>query len=243
MLCTDKPWQYGIKSPRPSEVGKKIYGVFIIVRTPPKLPEDLNCLFVIWPALYSKNWFYQTSLGYHPKWGWHVSAGSTNPQLPCNLHCEPFKVGGVQFKPKPNTVYELGIRFIPQNNGKNKVYLYFVDWSTATLYNIFVLEDTEIDLTQPVYGVIEAYTADEHELLKLGGDNAFKIEAANWLIEPWISETWPHAYGYDPPSNENYYRLPEAIRRNIQIRLISPGKLYIGYKVGGKHYNDGEKIW
>jgi len=123
-------------------------------------------------------------LGYHPDWKWHISAGSTNPQLSCDLACGPFKVGGEQFKPKPNTVYEIGIRFIPQNDGTNKVYLYFVDWSTATLYNIFVLEDNT-NVTSPVGGILEAYTVNKDELLKLGNNNAFKIEHANWLIEPW----------------------------------------------------------
>lgn len=29
----------------------------------------------------------------------------------------------------------------------------------------------------------------------------------------------------------------------MQIKLISPGKLYMGYKIGGNHYSNGEKIW
>ena len=63
--------------------------------------------------------FYQTSLGYHPNWKWHISAGTTNPQLSCDFACTPFKINDFEFKPKPNTVYELGIRLIPQNDGTN----------------------------------------------------------------------------------------------------------------------------
>lgn len=96
MACTDKPWQYGISS-NPIEAGQKIYGGFITVRTPPFLPEDLECLIVIWASVSSEKYFYQTSLGYHPDWKWHISAGSNNPQLFCNLHCEPFKVGGKHY--------------------------------------------------------------------------------------------------------------------------------------------------
>ncbi|GEM_PF-604078 len=242
MACTDKPWQYGIRSPNPTDIGQKIYGGFITVRTPPFLPKDLECLIVIWASVSSKKYFYQTSLGYHPDWKWHISAGSNNPQLSCDLHCGPFKVGGSQFVPKPDSVYELGIRFIPQSNGKNKVYLYFVDWSTATLYNIFVLED-DTDVASSVGGILEAYTVNEEELLKLGGNNAFKIENANWLIEPWASIRWPNAYAYEGINNDDYYDVPEEIWKNIQIKLISPGKVYIGYKVGGKHYSNNEKIW
>ncbi|WP_461863175.1 hypothetical protein [Thermococcus sp.] len=230
-------------------MGQKIYGGFISVRTPPTLPDDLNCLIAIWVSLSSRKegsssdkYFYQTSLGYTKEWGWHISAGSTNPQLSCNLHCGPFKIDGIQFKPKPNTVYELGVRFIPQSNGKNKVYLYFVDWSTSTLYNIFVLED-EDNPGSPVGGMLEAYTVDENELLKLGNNNAFKIENANWLIEPWTSTMWPHAYAYEGIDGENYYNVPDNIWRNIQIKLLNPGKLYTGYKVGGKHYSNNERIW
>ncbi len=47
MTCTDKSWQYGIRSPNPIEDGQKIYGGFIVVRTPPSLPEDLECLIVM----------------------------------------------------------------------------------------------------------------------------------------------------------------------------------------------------
>lgn len=136
--CTTKPWQYGIRSPEPRKVGKRIYSGFITVRTPSILPEDLDCLIAIWVSVFSRKegsdkdkYFYQTSLGFRKDVGWHVSAGSTNPQLSCNLHCGPFRVNGAQFKPKPNTVYELGVRFIPQDSGKNKVYLYFAGWSTA----------------------------------------------------------------------------------------------------------------
>lgn len=102
------------------------------------------------------------------------------------------------------TVYELGIRLIPQNNGTNKVYLYFVDWSTATLYNIYVLED-DTDVATPVGGILEAYTINEQELLALGDGNAFKIEDANWLIEPWTSTRWPNAYAYEGINGNSYY--------------------------------------
>ncbi|WP_261310591.1 hypothetical protein [Saccharolobus shibatae] len=55
-----------------------------------------------------------------------------------------------------------------------------------SLYNIYVLED-DTDVATPVGGILEAYTIDEQELLALGDENAFKIEDANWLIEPWTS--------------------------------------------------------
>jgi len=158
------------------------------------------------------------------------------------LACPPFKINGVEFRPKPDTVYELGIRLKPQNNGTNKVYLYFVDWSTATLYNIYVLED-DTDVATPVGGLLEAYTINEQELLALGDGNAFKIEDANWLIEPWTSTRWPNAYAYEGINGNSYYNVPKSILENMRIKLIIPGKLYMGYKIGGNHYSNGEKIW
>ncbi len=198
----------------------KIYGGFIVVRTPSKLPEDLECLIAIWASVSSKKWFYQTSLGYTKKWGWHILAGACSrydlriphPDLPCGCACPPFKINGVQFKPKPNTVYELGIRFVPQSNGKNKVYLYFVDWGTATLYNIYVLED-DSDVATPVGGILEAYTVNEENLIKLGDKNAFKIESANWLIEPWTSIRWPNARAYEGINGKSYCNVPEKYGR------------------------------
>ncbi|WP_218777999.1 hypothetical protein [Thermococcus litoralis] len=234
MPCTDRPWQYGIRSPNPSD---KIYGGFIQVKTPPILPEDLNCLIVIWASLStSSGHFYQTSLGFHPDWGWHISAGSTNPQLECDLACPPFKLNGQIFRPKPNTVYELGIRIIPQDS-TNKVHLYFVDLSTNMLYDIYVLDDSG-NVSTPIGGILEAYTVDPSELSKLGGNNAFRIVNANWLIEPWTSTRWPHGYVYEAKGN-GYETTPE----DIQIKLLSSGELYIGYKVGGEHYPSDYQLW
>jgi len=140
------------------------------------------------------------------------------------------------------TVYELGIRLIPQNNGTNKVYLYFVYWSTATLYNTYVLEDNT-DVAPPVGGILEAYTINEQELLALGDGNAFEIEDASWLIEPWTSTRWPNAYAYEGINGNSYYNVAKSIWENMRIKLIIPGKLYMGYKIGGNHYSNGEKIW
>jgi len=54
---------------------------------------------------------------------------------------------------------------------------------------------------------------------------------------------WPHGYAYEGRNNSTYYDVPDEIWKNIQINLISPGKAYIGYKVGGKHYSNNEQIW
>lgn len=240
MKCTDKPWQYGIQSPNPLSIGQRVYGASILVRTPPKLPEDLECLVVIWPSI-SSRYFYQTSLGYHPEWGWHISAGSTNPRLPCDLSCPPFRIGGEQFKPKPNTLYELGIRFVPQYNGIYTVYLYFIDWITGTLYNVFTLEDSSLPSTS-AGGVLEAYTINEKEFRKLEGNNAFIIEKANLFITPWKQILWPNSYGYEARGGE-FYNVPDSIWNKIQIKLIMPGSVYLGYEVGGRHYRHGERIW
>ncbi|BCU71048.1 hypothetical protein KN1_23450 [Stygiolobus caldivivus] len=80
-MCSDKPWQYGIRSPNPSHVTQKIYNFFIIARTPLSLPEDLQCPIDIWTSISSKGYFYQTSLGYHQGLKQYVSAGSTSPQF------------------------------------------------------------------------------------------------------------------------------------------------------------------
>jgi len=55
MACTDKSWQYGIRSSNPADQDQKIYGGFITVRTPSSLPEDLECLIVIWASVSTKN--------------------------------------------------------------------------------------------------------------------------------------------------------------------------------------------
>ncbi len=243
VLRGDCPWTYGAQSPNPQEYNINIYGGFIVVRTPPELPK-VDDIVVVWASVSSSEWFYQTSLGYHKDYGWHVSAGACSrwtgthhPDLPCGCSCPPFKLGNQIFRPKPNHVYELGIRFIPKDSGY-KVYLYFVDLETNSLYNIFVLNDDNLPQT-PVGGMLEAFTTEESELIKIGNDNAFKIETTNWLIEPWISERWPHATAYGPEPLEEV----ENIKDHLQIKLLSPGKFYIGYDVGGKHYESGESLW
>ncbi len=157
-------------------------------------------------------YFYQTSLGgFHPDWGgWHISAGSTNPQLECDLACPPFKLNGQIFRPKPNTVYELGVRLIPQAS-TNKVHLYFVDFSTNMLYNIHVLDDSG-NVSTPIGGILEAYTVNPSKLSELGGSNAFRIVNANWLIEPWASTRWPHGDVYEAKGDGYETTPPKTFR-------------------------------
>jgi len=109
---------------------------------------------------------------------------------------------------------------------------------TNILYNIFVLNDANPPQTQ-VECILKAFTTEESELIKIGNDNAFKIETTNWLIEPWVSERWPHAMAYGPEPLEEV----KDIKDHLHIKLIPPGKFYIGYDVGGKHYENGESLW
>ncbi len=240
----DCPWTYGVSSPDPQSYGINIYGGFILVRTPPTLPK-LNHLVVIWASVSSDKWFYQTSLGYHKDYGWHISAGACNrripnihhPDLPCGCACPPFKVNNEVFRPQPDHVYELGIRFVPKQYGGYKVFLYFVDYSTNMIYNIYVLNDKNRPITS-VGSMLESDTTDSNDLLKVGDNNAFKVETTNWLLEPWLSERWPHGIVYEDFKDDE-----SSIRNHIQIKLLSPGKFYIGYDVGGKHYEKGKQLW
>lgn len=240
----DCPWTYGVRSPSPAEVNSRIYGGFIVVRTPEELPK-LNSLVAIWASVSSNEWFYQTSLGYRVDKGWHISAGAcrdneSHPQLPgkCGCACPPFTINGEIFRPEPNHLYELGIRFVPKKSSSGyEVHLYFVDISTNTLYDIFVLDDNTLPST-PVGGMLESPSTNSEDLLKVGNNNAFKIEDTNWLLEPWVSERWPHGFVHADFKDEE-----KDIEKHIQIKLLSPGKLYIGYDIGGKHYETGERLW
>lgn len=249
--CAGTPWQYGVRSPDPRRSGQKIYGGFITVRTPPSLPS-LDCLTVIWVSVSSKKWFYQTSLGYHPSWGWHVSAGAcccnedlcdsnSHPQLPanCGCACPPLKLNGVKFTPKPNSLYDLGVRFVPQENGINKVYLYLFDHETSTRYNIYILED-EDDASTPVGGILESYSTDKNELSKLDSRNPLMIQNVSWFTEEWGQILWPHAFVYE---GGDYKNVPEDVWDNIEIKPFLPGRLYIGYKVDGTHYPTNYQLW
>ncbi len=243
VMCTPCSWQYGIESPQPN---KTIYGGFIIVKTPKEL-KNLDCLVVIWSSLTtSSGYFYQVSLGYHPKWGWHVSAGSTNPQLFCGLACGPFAVNNELFRPKPDSLYELGIRLIPKGN-TNEVWLYVVDWQTKILYTIFKLTDSGTVAT-PIGGILESYTKSEEALSEIGGDNAFQIVTANWLLTPWSSELWPHGYVYGPtpqtctPTNNGFSGY-EGVPSFIQLNPLKPGNVIIGANVGGQQYGNGYELW
>jgi len=102
-------------------------------------------------------------------------------------------------------------------------------------------DDSNVDT--PVGGILEAYTINESELLKLGDGNAFKMEVANLLIEPWASITWSHAYGHEARNGNGYCNVPDKIWNDLQTKLIQPRKAYIGYEVGGRRYTYGEKIW
>ncbi|MCE4615396.1 MAG: hypothetical protein F7B60_07715 [Desulfurococcales archaeon] len=241
--ASDCPWTYGVRSPDPRKYGIDIYGGFIVVRTPLVLPK-LDHLVVVWASVSSDEYFYQTSLGYHAEWGWRISAGSCSrenggphPNLPCDCGCPPFKVDDKIFKPQHNHVYELGIRFIPKQGSGYRVFLYFVDYSTNILYNIYTLNDSSKPST-PVGGMMESDTTDTSDLIKVGNNNAFKIETTNWLLEPWVSERWPHGKVYaDFKENE------KDIEERIQIKLLSPGKFYIGYDIGGTHYKKEAQLW
>ncbi|BCU68060.1 hypothetical protein HS7_14970 [Sulfolobales archaeon HS-7] len=243
-LCSPCSWQYGMMSPTPP---KRNFGGFIRVKMPPTLPSDLPCLYVIWSSLSTTTgYFYQTSLGYHPSWGWHVSAGSTNPILACGLACGPFGVNNGLFRPQPNNIYELGIRFIP-NGGTNDVYLYVVDWETNDIYNIFKLTDSGVPNT-PIGGVLESYSIGEQELESLGGTNSFEVVNANWLLKPWESETWSHGYVYGPTQQtctltETGYQGYEGTPSQITMLPLGAGRIKIGYQAGGKQYASGYQLW
>ena len=61
MLYLECSWIYGVESPRIAEAGKPVYGGFIRVKTPSKLPEDLECLIALWVSLSTEKYFYQTT--------------------------------------------------------------------------------------------------------------------------------------------------------------------------------------
>ncbi|GAB6135437.1 hypothetical protein JCM16307_09860 [Thermococcus prieurii] len=117
------------------------------------------------------------------------------------------------------------------------MHLYFVDWSTHTLYDIFILKDSG-EVSTPIGGILEAYTTNPSELDKLGGSNAFRIINTNWLIEPWVSTCWPHGYVYEAKGS-GYETTPNG----IQIKLLGPGNMYIGYDIGGQHYPNDYRLW
>ncbi len=114
----DCPWTYGIIGPNPKDYGISIYGGFILVRTPPALPK-LNHLVVIWTSVSSDKWFYQTSLGYYKDYGWHVSAGACSAKnfnyliqiFHAVVPVPPFEIDDKVFRPQPDHIYEIGIRF------------------------------------------------------------------------------------------------------------------------------------
>lgn len=122
------------------------------------------------------------------------------------------------------------------------IFILLIGVQQLSIIYIYVLEN-DTDVATPMGGILEAYTINEQELLALGDGNAFKIEDANWLIEPWTSTRWPNAYAYEGINGNSYYNVLKNIWENMQIKLISPGKLYMGYKIGGNHYSNGEKIW
>jgi len=244
LACSNCSWQYGVQSPSPSGT---LYGGFVRVKMPSSLPS-LNCLYVIWASVSSANYFYQTSLGYSPSYGWHISAGSTNPGVACDLACPPFQVGGSTFRPQPGKTYEIGIRFVPQTGGSYQVHLYFVDVSSGTLYDIYVVTDSGT-MTTPVGGILESYDIDNSDLNKLGNGNCLEVVNANWLTAPYVSAQWPHGYVYGPTTQtckqnpDGSYSGYQAVPGGITINKIASGDFKIGYQVGGSQYQSGYQLW
>lgn len=245
MSCSPCSWQYGVQSPNPSGT---LFGGFIRVKMPSNLP-NLKCLYVIFASVSSKNYFYQTSLGYSPSYGWHVSAGSTNPQLNCDLACPPFQVNGQVFRPQPNNIYEIGINFAPQPNGVYKVYLYFVDVASSISYNIYTLDDSS-PMSTPVGEILESYDINSQDLCSVGNDNSFEIVNTNWLIQPYESTRWPHGYVYGPTTQtcqcinnlcQGYQAVPSAI--TINLVDVNGARIKIGYLVEGSQYPSGYQLW
>ncbi|MEJ2781132.1 hypothetical protein WIW89_09645 [Stygiolobus sp. CP850M] len=58
-------------------------------------------------------------------------------------------------------------------------------------------------------GILEACNINEQELLALGDGNVFKVEDANWLIEPWTSTRWLNVYAYEGINGNGYYNVPK----------------------------------
>ncbi len=77
----------------------------------------------------------------------------------------------------------LELDLIPKQGGGYKVFLYFVDYSTNIIYNVYILSDDSKPAT-PVGGMSESDTINSNDLLKVGNNNAFKVETTNWLLEP-----------------------------------------------------------
>jgi hypothetical protein len=240
MTCASCSWQYGIRSPNPSGT---LYGGFIKVLLPPSLPT-LQCLYGIFASLStSTGYFYQTFLGYSPSNGWHISAGSTNPNLGCDLTCPPYPNSQNPYRPQAGSSFELGIRIVPQGGGSNTVHLYFVG---SSLVDIYTLTDNG-NMSTPIGGILESYDVDNNDLNKMGGNNAFKITNANWLTQPYTSTRWTHGYvkGATPQtcSANPPYTGYTATPAGIQIYQISADNLKIGYQVGGQQYADGYTLW
>jgi hypothetical protein len=249
--CSNCSWQYGVRSPDPSGL---LYGGLIQVKMPSNLP-NLKCSYVIFASVSSgNNYFYQTSLGFTTAYGWHVSAGTNNPQLSCDLACPPFKLRGNVFRPQAGKPYELGIRFVPQNGGY-EVRLYFVDLSSLTFYDIYKVTDTS-SMATPVGAILESWNIDGSDLNNVGGSNCFEVVNANWLIEPWISRQWPNGLVHGPTtqtcqwdSQYNSWVGFQAVPKNqltgdsVKINKISAGDFKIGWNVGGDQYQDGYTLW
>ena len=195
-------------------------------------------------------------LAYTKENKWHFSAGSTNPNLPCGVSCPPFEA----IKPKPNSIYELGIKVVLQYS-TYKVRMYIVDLNTNIIYTIYEVEDPNfINPNDRIGCLMEARTIEESELSKIGNNNAFRIINTNWFIANLNTSTqWPHAYVRDEyarciklySTSRCICHLEEGGKykgyvitpRGIEIRVISPGDLYIGCKVGGSHYIDEAQLW
>ncbi|MFP3202322.1 MAG: hypothetical protein RXR43_08795 [Sulfolobus sp.] len=133
------------------------------------------------------NWLFLSSvIRLSPEWDWHISAGSTNPQLYCGLSCGPFAVNNQLFSPKPDSLYELGIRLIPMEGGVNEVWLYVVDWETKILYPIFKMSDLGY-VANSIGGILEGFTKDESLLENIGGSIALFIVIFATYILLYIS--------------------------------------------------------
>ncbi len=96
------------------------------------------------------------------------------------------------------------------------IFILLIGVQQLSIIYIYVLEN-DTDVATPMGGILEAYTINEQELLALGDGNAFKIEDANWLIEPWTSTRWPNAYAYEGINGNSYYNVLKNIWENMQI--------------------------
>jgi len=200
-----------------------IYGGYIRVKLPHNLPT-LSCLYGIFVSVSSAaGYFYQTFLGYRTDGGWHLSAGSTNPALACDLACPPFQENGVQYAPIAGHQFELGVKL----DGSFAI-AYFIDNTAGDYHEIFRLPDSTL-VPGSVGAILEAYLIDEGELARVGGDNSFEVTNCAWFTGPGLSTGWPRGQVYGPTSHTSGF---EGVPHNVRIAYVAPQHFFIGHKVG-----------